>query len=107
MKKTTLCLMTTCLFLTFQPLQSNNATAGVSSSVVNSNPIESTEIEILLGRLNEIKGMDKSNLKPSDKINLRIEVRSIKQRLAPIVGGGVYISVGAIILIVLLLIILF
>lgn len=106
MKKTTFCFMATCLSLTFNPLQSNATTTVAPSSLVDSKPIESEEAKVLLLRLNEIDAMDKSNLKPTEKRNLRTEVRSIKQKLDG-VGGGVYISVGAIILIVILLIILF
>lgn len=106
MKKTTLCLMTAGLLLTFQPLQSKAITATETSSFDESKPIEASEANHLLHRLNEINEMDKSDLKASEKKNLRKEVRSIEHRLTP-AGGGVYISVGAVILIVLLLIILF
>jgi len=59
----------------------------------------------LLNRLYQIDKMDKSNLKSYEKRKLRIEVRSIKSQLREI-GGGVYISAGAVILIIILLIIL-
>lgn len=49
--------------------------------------------------------MDKSDLKSSEKRELRKEVRSIKQQLHEM-GGYVYVSAGAVLLIVLLLIIL-
>jgi hypothetical protein len=49
--------------------------------------------------------MDMTELKASEKKNLRKEVRSIKRELRE-VSGGVYLSVGAILLIALLLIIL-
>lgn len=63
------------------------------------------QIKILTARLEEIKAMDKSNLGSSEKREMRKEVRSIKKQLSDI-GGGVYISVGALIIIILLLIIL-
>lgn len=106
MKKTALCVMTAGLLLTLQPLQSKAISAPASSSFDASKPIEASEANHLLVRLNQINDMDKSNLKSSEKKNLRKEVRSIQNRLTP-AGGGVYISVGAVILIVLLLIILF
>lgn len=56
-------------------------------------------------RLEEINGVDKSSLSKSEKKNLRREVREIKKELATI-SGGVYLSIGAIILIALLLILL-
>jgi hypothetical protein len=68
-------------------------------------PAESAEAKALTLRLDEINAMDKSELKASEKKNLRKEVRSINHNLKTI-GGGVYLSVGAVIIIVLLLIIL-
>jgi hypothetical protein len=105
MKKIVLCLMATCLSLTFVPLQSIAATAAESSSLVATKPAESEEAKVLLLRLDEIKTMDMTELKASEKKNLRKEVRSIKRELRE-VSGGVYLSVGAILLIALLLIIL-
>ena len=101
MKKIVLCLMATFLSLTFLPLQSNAATTAAPSSLVNSKPAEA---KTLVLRLNEINAMDKSKLKSSDKKNLRKEVKSINHKLREI-GGGVYISAGALILILVLLII--
>jgi hypothetical protein len=49
--------------------------------------------------------MDKSNLNSSEKRVLRKEVRSIKKELTAM-GNGIYISVGAILIIILLLVIL-
>ena len=49
--------------------------------------------------------MDKHTLSRSEKKVLRREVREIKKELAAI-SGGVYLSIGAIILIALLLILL-
>lgn len=60
---------------------------------------------VLKNRLEEIKAMDVSNLSRSEKKALRKEVRAIKKEMADI-SGGVYLSVGAIILIVLLIILL-
>lgn len=56
-------------------------------------------------RLEEIRAMDKTSLSKSEKKALRREVREIKKGLAAI-SGGVYLSIGAIILIALLLILL-
>ena len=108
MKKIIIGLMATCLSLTFMPLQSFGATIDEPSSIVATKPpepAESAESKALLLRLDEINTMDMSKLKSSEKKNLRKEVRSIKHELRAI-GGGVYLSAGAIILIVILLIIL-
>ena len=59
----------------------------------------------LQNRLDEIKAIDKTNLTHSEKKALRREVRAIKKELA-VMSGGVYLSIGAILLIALLLILL-
>jgi hypothetical protein len=59
----------------------------------------------LENRLKEIKELDKKSLSNSEKKVLRKEVREIKKQLAAI-SGGVYLSIGAILLIALLLILL-
>lgn len=53
-------------------------------------------------RLNAINTMDKSNLTLSEKKELRNEVKAIKKAS----NGGVYISVGGLLIIILLLVIL-
>jgi hypothetical protein len=106
MKKIILCLIVTCLLLTILPYQLNAANKTTSSSIVVSKPANSeAEAKALMLRLNEIKDMDKSNLTPTDKRELRREVISIRERLRSITGG-VFVSAGAIIIILLLLIIL-
>lgn len=64
------------------------------------------EIGLKLARLEEIKDMDASTLVRSEKRELRREIRGIEKDLKEYNGGGLYISVGAVILIVLLLILL-
>jgi hypothetical protein len=59
----------------------------------------------LTNRLEEIKAMDTRNMSRSEKRALRTEVKTIKKELAA-VSGGVYLSIGAILLIALLLILL-
>jgi len=63
------------------------------------------DVQILLDRLEAIKAMDKSELKSSERKELRAEVREIKSTLRA-AGNGLYISTGAIIIILLLIIIL-
>lgn len=63
------------------------------------------EVKVMLTRLEEIKTIDKSGMKASEKKELRKEVRAIKANLAAS-NNGVYFSVGAIIIIILLLILL-
>lgn len=106
MKKVAFYFLTTCLLLAVQPFHLNAATPKTKpSSIAEPRPIESEAAKALLLRLDEIKSIDKTELNSSEKKELREEVRSIKYELREI-GGGVYLSVGAIILIVILLIVL-
>ena len=63
------------------------------------------EIQVMLDRLEDIKEMDKSELNRADKKELRKEVRAIKSDIRAS-GNGVYISAGAIIIILLLILLL-
>jgi hypothetical protein len=108
MKKIILCLMATFLSLTFIPLQSSAATVAVpvtKEAAKPPTPAETAEAKTLQLRLDEINSMDKTDLKVAEKKNLRKEVRSINHKLKEI-SGGVYLSVGAVLLIALILIIL-
>jgi hypothetical protein len=95
----------TCLSLTLLPLSLNAATSTEPLSTTAPKPAGSSEAKTLELRLNEINSMDKSNMKSAEKRSMRKEVKTINHRLREI-GGGVYISAGAIILIVILLIVL-
>jgi hypothetical protein len=101
MKKIIVFSMIACLSLTFVPGQSMAAATATSTTITT----ESAAASALVSRLHEIKAMDISNMSSSEKKGLRKEVRSIQAQLSDI-GGGVYISAGALILIVILLIIL-
>jgi hypothetical protein len=65
-------------------------------------PAENLKAQASLSRLEKIKGMDKAELTSSEKKDLGKEARSIKKELKTM-NEGVYLSVGAIIIIVLLL----
>jgi hypothetical protein len=56
-------------------------------------------------RVDEIKAMDKSSLSSSERKALRKELRHM-QKEAKVMRGGVYLSVGAIIIIILVLILI-
>lgn len=66
---------------------------------------QKVQLERIVNRVNEIKSMDKSDLSRAEKKELRKELRSLKSQ-ANAIGGGVYLSVGAIIIIILLLILI-
>ncbi|WP_372755178.1 hypothetical protein [Mariniflexile sp.] len=103
MKKTVFYLV---LFTTLS-IFPNTALASEKKSV----PVEKTpteipaEVKTMLNRLEDIKNMDKSDLKPEERKELRKEVREIKKEIRRS-GNGIYISSGAIILILLILLIL-
>ena len=99
------CIMTAFMLLTIIPMQLNAASVITPSSMTTTKPVPSPEADALLARLNEIKSMDKSNMRSAEKKQLRKEARSIKSQLKAI-NGGVYLSAGAIILVVLLLVLL-
>lgn len=105
MKKITLTIMTICLSLSFLPVRSSAASNTATSTVVVSQSADAAQADVLLNRIKEINTMDKTELTSSEKKNLRTEVRSIRHQLSDI-GGGIYLSVGAVILIVILLVIL-
>jgi hypothetical protein len=108
MKKFIFCLMAIILSLTFLPVQSFGATKENPSSPVATKPPETTEsveARTLILRLDEIKAMDMSKLKSADKKDLRKEVRSIKRELKSI-SGGIYVSAGVLIVVLIILLVL-
>jgi hypothetical protein len=66
---------------------------------------EDMRAQQLIQRLETINSMDKSTMSKSERKKLRKEVKHIKKELKPM-GGGVYLSVGAILIIILLLILI-
>jgi hypothetical protein len=108
MKKILFCLMTGLMSLAFIPLQANslvNDPVKTAPVQVPLSPADSAKLENLNSRLKEIDSMDKSVLGVEEKKELRKEVKSIKHEMKE-VGGGVYISAGALILILILIILL-
>ncbi|MFM2017220.1 MAG: hypothetical protein RL007_876 [Bacteroidota bacterium] len=103
MKKIALSIFAIVLSLTFVP-QELKASTDLNS--VNAPGDSVIQKQILLDRLSEIQSTDKSDLSFNEKRNLRKEEREIKTTLNRDYGG-VYISVGAFIVIILLLIIFF
>jgi len=66
---------------------------------------QKVELNRITSRVEEIRAMDKSNLSRAEKKELRKELKEMKKK-ANAIGGGVYLSVGAIIIIILLLILI-
>jgi len=101
MKKTRLYLMV--MMLSLGAFTTVNATEKTPKATTTKEI--PAEIQVMLNRLEEIKGMDKSDLERAEKKELRKEVRAIKSEIRSS-GNGIYISVGAILIILLLIIIL-
>lgn len=98
--------MTALLMAAFIP---SYATAGTDTPVATVSPTStpvSAEAQALLSRLDEIKAMDMSDLNSVQKRQLRKEVRSIKDALNQMDGKYIYVSAGALIVILLLVILL-
>jgi hypothetical protein len=102
MKKIILYSFASILAFSFVP----NQAQAVSASVKTELPADSIPSQVSLeNRLKEIDSMDISELSRSEKKALRKEVRSIDKMMHDHYGG-VYISIGGALLIILLLIIL-
>jgi len=89
------------------------STTTYSVEQINSMTIEQKQARILeiKDRISEIRAMDKSTLTRDEKKELRSELRDMRKEARAInssdgMGGGVYLSVGAIIIIILLLILI-
>lgn len=110
MKKISLSLMMGLMLLVVSPTLLKAETEPTTTATTAPAPVKSAEATAMEIRLNEIKAMDMKTLNAAEKKELRKEVREIKSDIKAseraVSGGGVYISVGAAILIVLLLILL-
>jgi len=82
----------------------NNATS--KEAAANMTPQQKeVRLEEINARVQEIKAMDKSQLTKEDRRELRDELKSMKKE-SRAMGGGIYLSVGAIIIIILVLILI-
>jgi heterodisulfide reductase subunit A-like polyferredoxin len=97
MKKITMLVL---IWVSFIGLKANNLS--LDENKINT----SQEVNFILNRIHEIQVMDKSQLGVGEKRILKKEVQEISQRLK-ILEPGIYLSVGALIVILLLLLILF
>jgi hypothetical protein len=114
MKKQSLLLMTAFVLLSFAPTQLCAATKNKTTAQSTTTPAKEAVVNSRVARAQEIYAMDVSTMSKSEKKELSKEVRTIKSELKAngestyIEGshGGLYVSVGAAILIVVLLIVL-
>ena len=97
-------LIAATVMLTFAAFTSQAATTFNKEAIASmTTEQKQARIEEIKARVNEIKAMDKSQLTKEERKDLRQELRSDKQE-ARAMGGGIYLSVGAIIIIILVLI---
>lgn len=95
------------LLLLAVPVQLNAATLDINPVAADSITIaETAVVNTLTARLDELSLIDKASLRPAERREMRREVRSINKQLNAINNGGVYISVGTLLLIIILLVIL-
>lgn len=102
------------MILTFYPAQSKADTNPVPAAAAMT--VKSTDVSVLIARVEKISTMDRSALSSSEKKELRKELRSIKSDLKErskkdandrvATSGGVFVSVGALIVVILLLVLL-
>jgi hypothetical protein len=105
MKKITLSIMTALVLLSFMPVSLHAAIVGDPIKSTITHKVVPADAVSIRFRLAEIKAVDKSELSSAQRKQLKKEARSLKSDLRQI-SGGVYLSTGAIILVVILLILL-
>ena len=93
------------LLSTTVPAFSNNITGDPVRTTKPAKAVDHAKVAEIVKRLDEIKAMDKSALSSSEKKDLRKELKGLKKDMAT-ARGGVYLSIGAIIIVILLLILL-
>lgn len=110
MKKLALGLFAAFVLILFIP-----STVSARSENVSVALVATVDANVLVARFETIRAMDFSTLNASEKKELRNELRTIKTELkksnkrdvaAKHVDGGIYLSVGAIVVIIVLLILI-
>ena len=101
-------LLSTALMLAFSTTQLKAATIitePVAKETTLTDAQKEAKLQAIKARVEEIKAMDKSQLSKEEKKEVKAELKTMKAQ-ANAMGGGVYLSVGAIIIIILLLILI-
>lgn len=104
MKKLIYSLFIAAIVVAINPTAAKAETDPVKSSEVLSKEAEEAAAKTLINRLEVLHAIDKSDLTFDEKRAIRKEARNIKKELKEL-DGGIYISTGAIIIILLLIII--
>jgi uncharacterized protein YnzC (UPF0291/DUF896 family) len=105
MKKIILVIVAIHLSLFTLNCKADETYVGYAKPITNITYLDAKSDQAIIDRINEIKAMDKSKLSFTERKELRKELRATKKYLE-MRGGGVYLSVGAVIIIVLLLILI-
>lgn len=103
-KTATAVFMTLAMAMSVGSYAAPNSNEMINATVPAGMPTDA-ETQKLLNRLEEIKAMDLENMPRSERRKYAKEVKHIQKKMNA-VGGGVYISAGALILILILLIVL-
>ncbi|HTN18873.1 MAG TPA: hypothetical protein VL125_00285 [Pelobium sp.] len=67
---------------------------------------QQVKLEQLTNRVEQIRSMDKSTMSRAEKKALRAELKDMKKQANAISNGGIYLSVTALLVIIILLLIL-
>jgi endo-alpha-1,4-polygalactosaminidase (GH114 family) len=102
MKKLAYFLSVMFLMAAFMPAATAKTTKKEKPELTEEQQLRLDEIE---NRVEEIKAMDFSDMSKEERKEMRDELREMKKE-AKEIGGGVYLSVGAIIIILLILILI-
>jgi cytochrome c-type biogenesis protein CcmH/NrfG len=111
--KTKIYLIATAMLLTITAFNSkaatysdDNASKGVHTEAVVGLTEEQklARVEEIKLRVAEIKAMDRSNMTKAERKELKQELKGLNKEAQAMGSGGVYLSVGAIIIIILVLI---
>ena len=115
MKKIVVAIMAVFVIIIYFPDLLKAETEQAQVAVIATSQVAAVDASVLTARVEAIKAMDFSTLNSSERKELRKELRAIKTDLkksnkrdeyATHGNGGIYLSVGAIIVVVLLLILI-
>ncbi len=105
MKTKKLLLSAAVAFSMAMPAFATETGSDVSKSITTESSASPRALEIMT-RLEEIKAMDVSSMSRTEKKALRKETKAMEKEVRQTNGGGVYLSVGALLLIIILLVVL-
>lgn len=86
--------------------------ASATVRTVEKDPVESltpqqkVRLQIITLRVKEIKSIDKSELNRDEKKSLRTELKQLKKEARGMAAGGVFLTVGSLLAVIVLLVVL-